>query len=95
MESFPAITKKHQKLKKGNAKKLIMYFNLLFLFSLVIFINSTFAQETANVFGKIVDSKTGEELIGANVFLEGTSIGAASDLEGNYNIKNIPPAAYT
>ncbi|MEJ2495835.1 MAG: carboxypeptidase-like regulatory domain-containing protein [Ignavibacteriaceae bacterium] len=47
------------------------------------------------MFGKIVDSSTGEELIGANVFLKGTTIGAASDLEGNFRIEKIPAGTYT
>ena len=44
--------------------------------------------------GKITDSK-GEAIIGANVFIKGTNIGAATDFDGNYTIKNIPNGSYT
>lgn len=71
--------------------------NIIFAFIILVvtMLNPSFAQENGSLFGKIVDSSTGEELIGVNIFLEGTTIGAASDLEGNYNIKSIPPASYT
>lgn len=57
--------------------------------------SSTDAQETGNVIGKIVDATNGEELVGANVFLEGTTLGAASDLTGSFNIKAVPSGSYT
>ncbi|HFC00014.1 MAG TPA: hypothetical protein ENJ53_04335, partial [Phaeodactylibacter sp.] len=43
--------------------------------------------------GRVVD-KTGEPLIGANVFLEGVNIGVAVDFDGNYIIKNVPLGTY-
>ena len=36
--------------------------------------------------GKITDGQTGETLIGANAFVEGTTKGAMADLDGNYNL---------
>jgi Ca-activated chloride channel family protein len=44
--------------------------------------------------GKIFDSSTGEPLIGANVVLKGTSIGVATDANGEYTIKNTPAGSY-
>lgn len=42
--------------------------------------------------GKITDAKTGEALPFTNVFINNTTIGAISDLEGNYEITGkIPP----
>ena len=46
---------------------------------------ATFAQ-TYDITGKVTDGTTGEVLIGANVFLKGTSWGAASDANGIYSI---------
>src|SRR3990172_12642152 len=43
--------------------------------------------------GKVIDSETGEAILGANVFVRGTTIGAASDLNGHYLI-NIDPGVY-
>ncbi|MDZ7723038.1 MAG: TonB-dependent receptor [candidate division KSB1 bacterium] len=63
---------------------------LLFLF----FANLLFAQ-TGTITGKIVDSETGEALIGVNVILQGTMIGDATDMDGEYRIKNAPVGDYT
>lgn len=62
---------------------------------LLVLSNFTAAQESGSVYGKVVDESNGEELIGANIFLQGTTLGAASDLEGNFNIKTIPEGTYT
>ncbi len=44
--------------------------------------------------GRIIDYKSGEALIGANIVIAGTSLGAATDLDGRYYIYNIPPGTY-
>ena len=51
--------------------------------------------QTAIVTGAIHDAKTGEELLGANVLLVGTSLGASADLDGNYTIRGVPPGTYS
>jgi TonB-dependent receptor len=43
----------------------------------------------------VVDRNTGESLIGANVVIEGTSVGAATDENGLYIIPNAPAGSYT
>lgn len=45
--------------------------------------------------GKVVDAQTGEELPGVNVLIEGTTLGAATDIDGHYTINAVPPGAYT
>ena len=50
-----------------------------------------FAQNI-DVSGTVVD-KDGEPLIGATVMLAGTSVGTATDLDGNYTLKNVDPKA--
>ncbi|MBD3377669.1 TonB-dependent receptor [candidate division KSB1 bacterium] len=41
--------------------------------------------------GTVTDATTGEGLPGANVMLVGTSMGAATNLKGEYRIANVPP----
>ena len=53
---------------------------------------TTFGQ--GSIQGKITDIKTGESIVGASVFIKGTSIGASTDIEGNYHIKNVKPGNY-
>lgn len=46
--------------------------------------------------GRVIDSKTGDPLIGANLILAETAgIGAASDFKGYYRIDNVPAGEYT
>ena len=45
--------------------------------------------------GRVVDQATGEPLIGCNIIVDDTNLGAASDLDGNYVILNIPPGDYS
>lgn len=53
------------------------------------------AGVTGKVKGRIVDATTGEGLPSVNVVLEGTMLGAATDIQGDYSIINIPPGKYT
>jgi len=54
-----------------------------------------FAGTTGKIVGKVIDEETGQPLIGANIILKGTSMGAAADITGNYMILNVPPGTYT
>lgn len=56
---------------------------------------SLLAGTTGKIAGRITDSESGEGLPGANVAIVGTSKGAATDVDGNYTILNIPPGLYT
>jgi len=58
--------------------------------------SSVFAQDLkGKIAGKLVDADTGDPLIGANVMLEGTTIGISADLDGNYRLLNVAPGSYT
>lgn len=50
---------------------------------------------SSSIQGHVRDAQTGDPLPGANVFLVGTSLGASTDLNGNYVIRNVPPGSYT
>jgi outer membrane receptor protein involved in Fe transport len=45
--------------------------------------------------GKVVDKESKEGLVGANVSLVGTSYGATTDVNGDFQILNIPAGDYT
>lgn len=53
------------------------------------------ATNTARLSGYLRDGITGEPIMYANIVLEGTYLGAASDVHGHYVILNIPPGHYT
>ncbi|SFK57452.1 TonB-dependent receptor [Porphyromonadaceae bacterium KH3CP3RA] len=65
----------------------------VFLFFLVFPVYSY--SQTGTIKGKIVDAQTNEPLIGASVLIEGTTSGAAADLDGNYIIQNVGTGSYT
>lgn len=52
-------------------------------------------NQTGTIKGRILDAKTNEPLIGASVLVEGTTNGAAADLDGNYVIRNVGAGTYT
>ncbi len=63
---------------------------------LLLFIQiNIYSQTTGQIYGTVTDNRTGEKLIGVNVILNGTTIGAATDIDGNYIIKNIPVGKYS
>lgn len=51
------------------------------------------AQNTVS--GTVTDASTGDALPGANVVLEGTSMGAAAGSDGTYSISNVSAGSYT
>jgi TonB-dependent receptor len=53
-----------------------------------------FAQ-TGIVFGEITDAETGEALVGATVNIEGTAIGAATDIDGRYILRGVTAGEVT
>jgi outer membrane cobalamin receptor len=61
--------------------------NRLFILSVMMFSSlNIFAQIT----GKVVDSKTGNELIGANVYLEGNTRGTSTNVSGEFSLNSEP-----
>lgn len=70
--------------------KRITFFSFLLLFFLPNFIFS----QSGKIAGKIRDAATGEEIPFVNIIIEGTTMGSASDIEGNYFILNVPPGTY-
>ena len=51
------------------------------------------AQTKVDISGKVTD-EVGAPLIGATVYLEGTTIGAQTDLDGQFVIKDVEPGSY-
>ena len=54
-----------------------------------VLITPVLAQAQGSISGRVADSKTGEGVVGANVVIQGTVQGAATDIEGNFIIPNV------
>jgi hypothetical protein len=64
-------------------------------FLLIFFCYSyIFAGTTGKIKGKVLEKESSLPVIGANVVLKGTTMGAAADMNGNYFIINVPPGKY-
>ena len=61
---------------------------------LVILATAFTAQSQGVIRGKINDGQSGESLIGANAFIEGTTKGAMADLDGNFSLEGLAPGTY-
>ncbi|NIA09963.1 MAG: TonB-dependent receptor plug domain-containing protein [Nitrospiraceae bacterium] len=71
------------------AVKILMIITISFICA-----SQSFAGNTGKISGTVTDKQTGEPLIGANVRIKGTRLGAAADLKGRYFILQVPPGTY-
>ncbi len=63
---------------------------------IAIYITSSLLySQSASISGTVKDSLNSNELIGANVFIKGTSLGAATANNGQYQINNVGLGTYT
>lgn len=70
------------------------FFSSVLILTLVSVLSPKILAQNGELRGTITDSKTGEALFGATVFLENTNLGAATDADGAFVIRNIVPASY-
>ena len=73
--------------------KLSRFQTLVFILVLMLSASMVLAQ-SGMVAGRVVSAEDGSYLPGANVFLEGTTMGAATDREGFFMISNVPQGTY-
>jgi outer membrane receptor protein involved in Fe transport len=64
---------------------------LLFLFTITSLL---WSGTTGKIAGILTDKTTGEPLFGATIVVVGTTLGAASDADGQYTILEVPPGTY-
>jgi len=65
---------------------------ILLSLHLVLSINAL--AQTGLIRGTVTDAANNQPIPFANIILQGTTIGASSDLDGNYEIRNITPGLY-
>ena len=68
---------------------------ILRLIYFIIIANAFLFAKDGVIKGKVTDSLNGSALIGANVVVEGTYLGAATAARGEYIIKELDPGTYT
>ncbi len=67
-------------------KQKLLFLTVLLVISMPVFL---FGQSAGKIVGVVKDKSTGEPLPGVNVSIEGTTYGAATDVDGFYVILNV------
>jgi len=59
------------------------------IFSIILLLLSLSGWAQYTLTGKVSDAKTGETLLGVNILIKGTQTGTVTDIDGNFQLKNI------
>src|SRR5881394_2663931 len=68
---------------------------IVVLLALLVFISAAGYGQYGKLRGRVTDKETKEALVGVTVILEGTALGASSDIDGGYIVLNVPVGVYT
>lgn len=69
-----------------------MHRSLHWSFLFLAFLPTLLLAQSGTIRGFVYDKLTGEPIIFTNVILQGTTIGAATDVNGYYSISKVDPA---
>lgn len=67
----------------------------LMLLTVMLAMASSVHAQSGKIVGTVTDAATGDPLPGVNVYLDGTTQGTSTDLDGNYVIIGVRPGTYT
>lgn len=67
---------------------------IVVLLALLLAQHPVFAGTTGKISGRVTDGATHEPLVGVNVTVMGTALGATSDVTGTFAILNVAPGTY-
>jgi len=68
--------------------------NIVLLFAFLVIPMNTLAQDTGAITGKVIDARSKEPLVGANVIVLDTNRGASTDMKGGFIIEKVPVGTY-
>ena len=79
-----------------------MRIRIIWFLCVLLFFSSIFGQgireernNSGRIIGQVTEAATGKPIVGANVLLLGTMLGAATDNQGRFVISRVPPSTYT
>ncbi|AXJ01875.1 TonB-linked outer membrane protein, SusC/RagA family [Cyclonatronum proteinivorum] len=61
----------------------------------LVLLTAELPDTTGTLTGSIRDAETGEPLTGATIFIEGLNVGRAADIDGTFELANLPEGSYT
>jgi Fe(3+) dicitrate transport protein len=96
---FSESSRNHPKVNRMSLRRQILFPVVLSIFPLVYISSPSQAQESSQVLrgaiiGRVVSEKTGDALVGANVFLNETRFGTTSQSDGRFDLSGIPAGNY-
>lgn len=68
---------------------------ILPVFIVLLLSGPIIAGNTGKLVGTVIDKTTGDPLVGANILIDNTKLGASSDKDGFFFIINIPPGKFS
>jgi len=72
-----------------------MFKKLLTVITMVLLTSQVALAQVGTVTGVVTDAESGETVPGANILLQELERGSVSDVDGNYEIANVPAGSYT
>lgn len=69
-------------------------FVYIVLLALLLVSQSFTSAQTGTIKGTVTDKSTKETLVGANILVQGTNLGAAADIDGNFIIYNVSAGSH-
>ncbi len=72
-----------------------MYKSFVLFFAALLFLTTGINAQQAAVRGFVYEEESGEPAIFSNVFLQGTTYGSSTDINGFFIISKVPPGDYT
>lgn len=67
---------------------------VIYIITLIVILFSAGKIFSQSIKGKIIDEANSSPLVGATIKIEGTKIGAITDIDGTYTIENVSPGNY-
>ena len=78
------------KTKKVQASRFVRFVVSSFCLTASLVPLTSYGADTGTVRGRIIDKSDGEGVYGASVTIAGTTIGTATDMNGNFVLQNVP-----
>lgn len=76
-------------------KQIFLIILAVFHIALPSYVQAQSKNSDANIYGHVIDAKTGEHLPYITIALKGTTIGTVTDVSGHYFLKNLPAGEFT
>lgn len=79
----------------NNCRKLVSILILAMLIAVVTMPNSYGEEKLGKISGQIINKENSQSLLGATISVQGTALGAITDLDGNFRINKVPVGTYS